>query len=530
MLSLQQVRVEIAKAVKNEKCDGKGVDCLFTDSGAFQHEDMQWDYKEKCGTEDISKSSLDYQPKVCQIVKDIVAMYNSFGGYILFGIRDLDKAILGYDHSIPVDDIANRIHSDVDFGSSKGSIGFTVFQVVVKKSNVTIIFVPKRNEDIPVSFRKNAKSSELVKPAYKKDEIYHRNGDKSEPANGAALATLISNTQSPYLERVRDYSTLVDHNLPQREDAFVDFIGRADYLSQLWRWLIDPFNTAHLVTGVGGVGKTTLVRQFVEEVLFHSPLGLQKIIWLSAKRRHFQALSDRAVITPDDDLNLFSDDKDLYKKILLQLGYLEGEISKDWSLNDFIRELPLALKLTPSLLVVDDLDTLDSEKQISIFQLLNNVFSRASVLAPVSSRCLMTARLRIGASAAQCTVVTGFDKDEFYKYVRSRPAPFDVLSSLKKDSKLFENFFKASAGSPLFAQSIIRLVARGSKLDVAVDSWKNKKGEDVRYFAFKREIENLSNSQARALFAAATINPFSFIELKSALEVTEESLSDDLLS
>jgi|SRR5580704_11936835 hypothetical protein len=43
----------------------------------------------------------------------------------------------------------------------------------------------------------------------------------------------------------------------------------------------------------GGVGKTTLAREFAEDLVKNAPVGLEKLIWLSAKKQFYTAILGR---------------------------------------------------------------------------------------------------------------------------------------------------------------------------------------------------------------------------------------------
>jgi hypothetical protein len=63
---------------------------------------------------------------------------------------------------------------------------------------------------------------------------------------------------------------------------------------------------------------------------------------------------------------------------------------------------------------------------------------------------------------------------------------------------------------------------------MALARWKGSDGEDVRRFAFERELARLSESQARTLFALCVLGDTSFIELQQITESTRRLLQDDI--
>jgi hypothetical protein len=226
--------------------------------------------------------------------------------------------------------------------------------------------------------------------------------------------------------------------------------------------------------------------------------------------------------------NLFLDEFNLYKLILIELGMLENEIEKDWFAENYLSSMIDVLTITSTILIVDDLDTLEEETQRTIFYNLTGMFSGLSARTRNPSRCLVTARLRLGAAQSQYHELRGFDEDEFYSYLSSQYKVFNMNLNFKKDSGLFRKFHKYSGGSPLFANSILRLLQSGFALDQALNNWQGAEGKEVREFAFKREIDTLTQSQLRTLYSVIKLSPCSFVEIKSVTDANEQALMADV--
>ncbi len=101
--------------------------------------------------------------------------------------------------------------------------------------------------------------------------------------------------------------------------------------------------------------------------------------------------------------------------------------------------------------------------------------------------------------------------------------------NLERKNHLFKKFYKESGGSPLFAAAIVRLVHSGFTLDQAVNRFRGEDGNDVRNFAFEREINRLAQGQLRCLFALIQLAPCSRAELADALEISEDQLLQDMI-
>ncbi len=66
----------------------KSYRCTSPNGRPFDFEHFFWDYKSEFTTEEENKNKEIIKSKYCDIIKDIVSFYNSFGGYILFGVSE----------------------------------------------------------------------------------------------------------------------------------------------------------------------------------------------------------------------------------------------------------------------------------------------------------------------------------------------------------------------------------------------------------------------------------------------------------
>lgn len=512
------MRDEVAILISSERCDNSIIELMYNGDHFFLHEDALWDYKGEIGLKKLNKSDDDYKYKICDLVKDIVSFFNTEGGYIIFGVDDSSKKIIGLSEEFPLDDICSRLKTDTN-----EEIPFTYYKQTVKDFLLGVLFIPPRvANQAPIAFKANSKKSSKGRNCYKQNDIYYRNGDSSEPAIGDALMRLVSG------QKIGSIAKIVDHNLPVRDKSFTQFIGRRAELDKLWRWLLDTFNNTRLVAGVGGVGKTTLVREFVEEVVNQSPGNIERIIWLSAKKNNFDAFYNSLYSIESSYENRFSSENDLYKKILISCGYIESDFDEEWSRSRYLIELNAALNVTPSLVVVDDLDSLEHDTQLDIFSNLSLVFHGLSISGGNSSRCIATARLRLGASVSQYHELRGFSEGDFYAFLKHAYNQYNIKFELTRGSKLFKNFHRFSLGSPLFSSSILRLVAGGVALDKALNYWENAEGEDVRDFAFKKEIDQLAPGQLRVLYALLLLSPCSLEELVAVTGIAERTMVTEI--
>lgn len=135
----------------------------------------------------------------CEIIKDIIAISNSGGGVIVFGLNDIGEPS-GSDVSqlLQIDsaDIINKIAKYV-------GIQFSDFEILEKvKNDNTLVLMVIESSPIPLVFKKPgtySTGSNLQKTAFKEGSVYFRHGAKSSPGNTDDLHRSFSKE----LERVR---------------------------------------------------------------------------------------------------------------------------------------------------------------------------------------------------------------------------------------------------------------------------------------------------------------------------------------
>ncbi|MGA2345896.1 MAG: AAA family ATPase [Candidatus Sulfotelmatobacter sp.] len=397
-----------------------------------------------------------------------------------------------------------------------------------EKVDIGLLLIPRRPDAVDAAqFRQDAPASANGKIAYRKGQIYLRQGDSSRPAEASEDYSFLC---SPDRRHIIDPGTIrsriaLDNNLGPRDPGFIKFVGREEYLQSLWKWMCDPFSPVKLLSGIGGVGKTTIAREFVEDVVATPPAGLERVIWLSAKQQLFTAILGKYQSTSRLD---FTDTCTLLQSILRELGYPDKTLNPEWSRDDLIQEVVQALKMFPCLIVVDDIDSLAPEHQHDAFHSMIRIVDQTLGGTTMPSRALLTARLDLGAAPSQLVRVRGLNLDDFAEYVQMTADSHGMAWQHKPNAPIVKRFHEVTDGSPTFAASILRLVSRGSTLDQSLSRWKGADGESVRRFAFERELEHLTGSQLRTLYAACILGDTSALELQQILQSNEVLINDDI--
>lgn len=480
---------------------------VLSDDGFVAIEGDLLDYKEGVG-------------EVAKVVLQVVSFHNTYGGYLLFGIKEeseLTRIPKGIEPGA-LDPKTLRDNIRAYTGESI-AIEFAEIPVRVKGDDFLfgVLWVPKRSSNsTPIAFGKNGPQLERGRLLFVQGQIYYREQDNCQAAlTSKQLSFLLGPRDNPYMSGEQAVATLarrgsrVMHNLPDRNFICPEFVGREPILGELWKWFADEFSTTRVLAGDGGKGKTSIAYYFAQSICLDPPIALERVIWLTAKKNQFNALHNQWVPVPETN---FGDFGSLLKAIASELALLDEEIdgASEHLLKRQIRD---ALRVLPAMVIIDDVDSLDIEGQRMVLEL-------AMQLASSKSKFLLTTRMNMTFSAESCIPIPGLPEDEFKELISSLVTRMQ-LTDIRSSS--VSTMWQATGGSPLFAESVLRLVKlTGVKVESAISQWKGLSGDDVRRAALLREVERLTPEARRILLAASYMQDCSFTELVQATGYTPE--------
>jgi hypothetical protein len=530
--SVFSMRMKLHQLVSSGALGKEVLDQLILDGDLVTYERELWDFKlelpEALKPNPTEEEKQIYDSKICAIIKDVVSFYNSYGGYLIIGVNDTPKSFAGWEGQFNCDDLNKRIKkyikSDIDTHFSK-----TNYEHNGKIYNIGILFIPQRpdNKDV-VQFKSDAAHNPKGKIAFKKNEIYFRSNDECRAATTPEdFAFLCSAGRRKFNSaETGSFTKQLLNNLGPRDPSFIEFVGRENYLTDLWTWLLDKYAPIKLLAGLGGVGKTSIAREFSETLTRTPPAGFEKIIWLSAKRQFYTAILGKYTPTTRID---FDDVPSLLKAILNELGVNREELADDEDRSSLIEKVIEYLNILPSFIVIDDVDSLETNDQQDVFHVMIQVLSQTTNNANRASRAILTARLDLGAAPSQVFRVQGLEQIEFEEFAKLTASSLELPESIfNGNGKILKRFRDVTNGSPTFCSSILRLVNLGESFDQALTKWKGADGEDVRNFAFKKEVDELSDINARALYAIIILGETTLTELTIVLDSNETAVRDTI--
>ncbi len=465
----------------------------------------------ECEWLDFKESlSLEIDHELCAFAKDVLAMKNVGGGYILVGIKDKTwdqiglKAPFQYDTKLLRDKVmrATGVTLDVDVvvhslkqeGPEKG------FAVILVRSS------RKRNK---------RRSPTVVGKDYcagtsfglRRGEIYVRHSDSTVKVDTQErLAELLEGLEaqsdddairsdsspSPFAVEEGTYHLL--------DRGFESFVGRVELRQKLLDAIRgDPRIWIINVHGPGGVGKSALVNWATYEI--YRIREFEAILQLTAKET---ILTDSGIARYGRSLYSL---ENLLDHILI---LFQEDVSKDLSAKQALAyELLSAWK---ALIVLDNMETVSDGRVLTFVQGL-----------PMSSRSrfVLTSRQKTGGWELALPV-TEMMPAEILEFVQLKSRELDANFPI--DNVTVAKVTEVSGGLPLATQWIIGQYKKTKRLDLALDSMKSK-DSPVLEFSF-RNIWNTLDSEARIVLSLMSIfdGPTTIQEMVVASEIPSDTI------
>jgi hypothetical protein len=227
------------------------------------------------------------------------------------------------------------------------------------------------------------------------------------------------------------------------------FVGRVDVLTKLWAWLNDEFQYAQLIAGEGGKGKTSVAYEFATQVAYQAPHGIQRIIWLTAKKEQFSGIENTWRAMPHTDFDNF---RSMLAAVGRNLGYTDDELANATE-PELRRMVRSEIGIQPTLFVLDDIDSLVPDDQ-------RRALEFAQQAGSYDVRFLLTTRSNASYSSSIAVTLGGLAGQDYADLVAVLEERYSV--NLPKGG--VHQLEAASGGSPLLTESMLRVVRTGTTL------------------------------------------------------------------
>lgn len=325
------------------------------------------------------------------------------------------------------------------------------------------------------------------------------------------------NSQSQDLEVQNNFS--VKHgNLPDKQ--YTRLVGRENEIEKIMNVLQSSDGKRIIsISGLGGIGKTALARQIIENCL--QKKQYEKIIWETAKEEMFVG----------EEIDSISPTYLSYMSLLMHIEHefnIDGlEDTKDIKdedekLRKRLKKIKERLEIIPTMIVIDNLETVENYKQLVKKMIL-------SMKTPVS-RFLITSRHKlVEYDDIFCIALEGLSQNDTLVFLRNEGRDRGVEGITQSKDLTLRKIFQATGGSPLAIKLVVGLVTRLS-LETILTHLQKVSGNMEAFYAFMyRSDWKLLSSSARKVLIAMPIFP-ALSAIRSAIEHVSTVKGDDLFS
>jgi hypothetical protein len=492
----------IRQLVRKGDCSREALDYLVSCRG-----ECEWlDYKESL--------DLETEHSAAGFARDVLAIRNSGGGYLVLGVEDKTWRIVGLRQPLPFDTKALRDKLNKIAGAQ---VEIDIVQHKVWRSETSLI-VGLILVRAGKNFQKNRRPVLVGKDfrphtsfGLRRGEIYTRSGDSTikvttEDALNNLLDDLDQLAESAAIERSRPVSPFAIEAgtfrlLPKSYDLFV---GKDQARKEIEAAVLgDPRIWIVNVHGPGGVGKSALATwcayHFFENNTFEA------ILQLSAKN----------VVLTDDGIRPTPQSLTSLEDLLDQIAALFEEQSKT-TLEEKKSFAVEFLNSFSTLLILDNMETVNDGRVLSFVQ---------SLPPQTRAKVLLTSRLRTDRWE-QPVPVQELSEEEVRQLAQALSDAWSL--SLDLDRKIVERLRMASGGLPLAIKWILGQVRLSGDLSRAL---RGSEGRDspVLEFSF-RDTWNLLRQESRLVLAAMSIfdGPATVNELVIATALPEDTVEAGL--
>ncbi len=267
-----------------------------------------------------------------------------------------------------------------------------------------------------------------------------------------------------------------------------------------------------VIDGIGGIGKSALALEIAHRYLNEYDFLLEEekfkaIIWISAKE---------SILTADGIKNRFQSTKtlnDIFQQISVVLG--EKEITRQYDLNEQGLLINHALGQRRTLLIIDNLETIDDDRVNSFIREL-----------PSPTKCIVTTRHRI--DVADPIRLSAMPRQDALSLINQECSKKDI----QLENAQIELLYKRTAGVPLaVVWSIAQISYRGFGVHKVLKRLGDAKG-DIARFCFENAIERIRDNPAYKILISLALssNPMSRSEIGSIADLSELDRDEGLVA
>jgi AAA ATPase domain len=455
------------------------------------------------------------------IVRLALAFHNSFGGIIVFGVKDRALTIEGVTKPFDVESF-NRMLTD--FGGVNIECISKLYTIKLETGEKTIVglLVPRRGVTQPARLTKQLTT-------YSPGRLWVRDRHEVVEAGVRHLATLFSDRTALPSDTESESKFPVHRSFPPSPATVKEFVNRGDLLANLWAWFVLGDQPRLYLHGPGGSGKSTLAFEFARLLAEHGHTvrakngdRLDYVIYISGKETELNPLTGNQQTFA---LRQFGDAQEQFAQILYHSGSLKQsdlENATPELIDGLLKELFSSFS---GLIVLDDIDAL-SRRGLDTGE--ESLFMKA-ILASKRTRILYTLRFPPAHALNSALAVPGLEpSSEFFEFLEVCCKQFDVSSPpTHKIPKLQE----ITNRLPLLVETIVGLRRYCGNYDDALHLFHERGGDEARRYLYQREYDRLDNTgKSRQVLAGLLLlrEPISFSAFAGLFQFSREQVREAL--
>lgn len=429
------------------------------------------------------------------IVRLALAFYNTYGGLIVFGVKDRSLDVVGDSRPFDIETF-NRTISD--FSGARIECVHRTYRLALPEGErcVQVVLIPRRGLQKPARLNRPFAS-------YRDGMLWVRERHEVIEAETRHLPLLYSDRAG--ISTIRSASPNAIHrSLPPSPSTIEDFVGRRSIMQRMWDWLTFGAQPRIYLHGTGGSGKSTLAYEFARSVIdsenairLSDGSALDYVLYISGKESAFDPIGQQEAAFVLRD---FITAREQYTQILFHSGFATP--SEILSINDeeIDARLDELFSSYNGLIIIDDIDALSRRGEETGEELL---FLKAAQ-ASARTRILYTLRFAPPYALRNAIEVPGLDPDsEYYDFIETCCRQFGVVHP---SAEFILKIGETTDYIPLLVETVVGLRKSCTSYGDALQAFEDKGGDGARRYLYQREYDRLGErGKSRQVLAALAL-------------------------
>ncbi len=452
------------------------------------------------------------------ILRLALGFYNSFGGVIVFGVRDQHLDIVGTNSWFDIETF-NRTLTELAGVRAECLVRTYTTSIGSESKTLAVVLVPKRDTRPPAKLaRKIGK--------YPEGTLWVRERHEVINATSRHFPMLYSERIAPAEDGATDGGALVHRSFPPSPATMQEFVSREPLEESLWDWFVFGDQPRIYLHGPGGSGKSTLAFEFARKLAeggaIRSKGGdrLDYVIFISGKDTEYNTLTGKEQTFV---LRQFESAPEQFAQILFHAGVSDDEEITSLDENALLAQFDELFSNFSGLIVIDDIDALYRRKVDSGEE---SLFMKI-VQGSKRTRVLYTLRTAPPHAMKSAIPVPGLDVvTEFPEMIKICCSVFGVPGPSEVDTKELD---RLTSRLPLLIETVVGLRKFSGSYSEAHKAFSERGGDDARRYLYQREYDRLDQTgKSRQLLAGLALlgEPVDFSTLVQILLSSRDVLLD----